>query len=121
MQKEYRESYREFLQSPYWKEFRREVIEYYGSKCFVCGLDYKQESRKIHVHHFKYKKWGISIVGIEHKFWDVCLLCEEHHLRGEMSRWFLLWFKREYEHFQKSGSFSRGWKFVRVLARWNLL
>lgn len=121
MQRKRRETYQEFLHSPYWMTFREKAIKFHGGQCFVCDLDYKAKGKSIQVHHFKYKKWGISIVGREHAFWDVCLLCEGHHVRGEVSRWFLLWFRREYQHFRKVGKFSKGWKCIRFLSRWHLL
>ena len=31
--------YYKYLQSPEWKKKRQEALNYYGSKCFICGIE----------------------------------------------------------------------------------
>jgi len=65
---------RSFSNSEYWKEVRQKIIAR-DRKCVVCGSQLYLE-----VHHKKYIKNGVSIVGKELDHLDCLeLLCSECH------------------------------------------
>lgn len=102
------QAYRDHLQSDQWKRFRAEVRAYYRDKCAVCDLDYVRDRLPIQVHHFRYRKYKKSVIGREHKYFDVCLLCKRHHPRGKLSR-------ESIQLWRKAYRFRRRWGF---LFRW---
>lgn len=60
--------YKEYLQTEYWKEFRKKVYRRYKGQCQLCGSTYHTQ-----VHHNNYDCRG------EETYTDVILLCEECH------------------------------------------
>jgi hypothetical protein len=121
LEKRLRRTYNQYLHSEYWKQFRQMAIEYHEYKCAVCSLDYQKKSLTIQVHHYQYKKWGRWILEREHLYWDVCLLCPDHHFEGQMSWLFLRLSRREYEHFAKHKKLTKLWKFIRLLNKYHLV
>ena len=81
-----RQAYRQYLHSLHWEQFRKDALAYYHYKCAVCDLDYREKHLPIQVHHFHYKKFGKSVIGREHPYFDVCLLCTAHHPQGKLAR-----------------------------------
>lgn len=81
----------------------------------VCDYDYLQKGLKIHVHHFQYEKWGVSILKSENVYFDVTLLCEEHHFKGEIPFWFLWLWRRERKLTQGKETRTLLWRFTKSL------
>jgi len=63
-------SYHDFLQSPYWKQVRRTVLERDGRKCIACGKTYG-----LSVHHMSYKHHGREHLFLE----DLATVCKDCH------------------------------------------
>ncbi len=66
--KKFNEFYERFLKLPRWKKFRNKAFNYYGRKCFICGV-----KKYLLVHHINYKRLSIE------KLEDVLILCVNCH------------------------------------------
>jgi hypothetical protein len=97
------QAYRDYLDSAQWQTFRSGALQYYHRKCAVCDLDYQKEHLSIQVHHFRYRKYGRSVIGHEHVYFDVCLLCAKHHPKGKLSR-------ESIQLWRKAYRFRRRWQ-----------
>lgn len=62
-------SYRAFLRSPYWAQFKAEYYRRYGRRCQANMCEAKAE----HLHHATYERLG------EERFADVLAVCAWHH------------------------------------------
>lgn len=60
--------YHEYLISPHWLKFKKEVLKHYGKKCSRCG-----DTKKLNVHHLNYECLG------KETFNDVVVLCQSCH------------------------------------------
>lgn len=109
-----KQSYRQYLQSAEWNAKRANVREYYHYKCAVCDLDYNKRGSSIQVHHLVYRRFGRSIIGREHPYHHLRLLCSDHHPKGKLSNESIqLWrkayrFRKRWNFFFKFG--ERFWK-----------
>lgn len=61
-------TYDDYLLSPHWLEFKKEVLKFYGKKCSHCG-----DTKKLNVHHLNYDCLG------KETFNDVIVLCQNCH------------------------------------------
>jgi hypothetical protein len=95
--------YRAYLASEDWKQKAKEARAYYHNKCAVCDLDYQQKGVAIHVHHLFYRKFRKSIIGKEHPYHHLRLLCALHHPKGKLSN-------ESIQLWRKSYRFCRRWK-----------
>ena len=66
-----RSAYRAYLNSPDWKERRKDLMEEANYMCDECGEIGNQ------IHHLNYKNLGDEELGV-----DVVVLCEDCHLWG---------------------------------------
>lgn len=48
------------------------------------GLPKKNLS--LQVHHYHYRKYGKSVIGHEHRYYDAIPLCTDHHSKGKLTR-----------------------------------
>ena len=64
-----KQEYNSFLQSAKWKEIRKKILSYYGTKCRICN----KASKANHVHHIWYDDWENP------KDESLRVLCEDHH------------------------------------------
>ena len=46
-------TYNQYLQTPYWKEFRQKVLEHYNYMCNWCG----KAGVSLNIHHIRYGEW----------------------------------------------------------------
>lgn len=60
--------YRNYLQSEYWLQKRREALNFYGNKCCDCGT-----TKNLNVHHVTYKNLGDEAMA------DLEILCGSCH------------------------------------------
>ena len=68
-------SYREYLQSEYWRTRRQEFKSNTWLRCFIC----RNKEAKFNVHHKRYvDKIGASVL-FKEKHTDLRLLCESCH------------------------------------------
>lgn|GEM_PF-3075058 len=99
------EAYRQYLASDQWKDKAKEVREYYHYKCAVCDLDYQKKHLPIQVHHMFYSKNHQSIIGKEHPYFHLRLLCTAHHPQGKLSN-------ESIQLWRKSYKFQKRWSIV---------
>jgi len=64
-----KEPYHQYLKSKHWRNFRKRALEYYGRKCYLCGV----EEGQIDLHHNTYERIGGELMS------DVIPLCHTHH------------------------------------------
>ena len=76
--------YAEQLKSPYWRQYRRVLLEYYGHQCQECGLGDDYPQIPLQVHHKRYirglKPWQYTNPE------DVTVLCLRCHRRAHNRR-----------------------------------
>lgn len=64
--------YKEYLQTPHWKQVREKALLFYGKKCHLCG-----SKKQLNVHHNNYENLYRETLS------DVVVLCkachEKHH------------------------------------------
>jgi 5-methylcytosine-specific restriction endonuclease McrA len=73
-----RDGYDKYLESPYWKEFRRkkfaEQLERIGHNCCEqCATIVEKPTVELQVHHLTYERLGNELMG------DVQIICRECH------------------------------------------
>jgi hypothetical protein len=59
------EQYQDYLKTSHWRMFRRQALDYYGRKCYLCG----ETGIPLDVHHNAYERLGGE------KISDVIPLC----------------------------------------------
>ncbi len=110
-----KEAYRRYLRSDDWKDKREEVLAYYHHKCAVCDLDYRERQASIQVHHLYYSRFRRSIIGREHPYFHLRLLCSDHHPKGKYTR-------ESIQLARKAYRFRKRWRFfftpLRRLGGW---
>jgi 5-methylcytosine-specific restriction endonuclease McrA len=84
MQTEGQRRHQQFLASPYWQEFSRELKAARGHKCARCP----KTGGELHVHHKSYRDaQGQSILGFERLYPEsVEVLCKDCHDREHPER-----------------------------------
>jgi hypothetical protein len=67
-------SYKKYLQTDYWKKFRKTVLEFYGEKCNWCGTS--GEGMSFNIHHVRYG------ARFDEKIENVIPLCASCHRKA---------------------------------------